>query len=252
MGRIVLSVERAALAVVREPTLEVVIPVYNEERDLERSVRRLRACLDARFPFHANVTVADNASTDATGQIGERLAVTVRGVRYIRIAEKGRGRALAAAWLSSDAEVVAYMDVDLSTDLDALLPLVAPLISGHNDLAIGSRLAPGFRVRRGIKRELISRARCSRLGTRFKDAQCGFKAVRTDTARRLLPQVENRSWFFDTELLVLAQRVGLRIHEVPVRTTTPTRASASCRRRSRTWPACGGSCARGRCAPGYR
>jgi hypothetical protein len=112
------------------------------------------------------------------------------------------------------------MDVDLSTDLNALLPLVAPLISGHSDVAIGSRLGRGARVRRGLKRELISRCYNAllhiALGTRFSDAQCGFKAVRADTARRLMPRVENRSWFFDTELLVLAQRAGLRIHEVPV------------------------------------
>jgi glycosyltransferase involved in cell wall biosynthesis len=216
----VLGVERTALAVVRESTVEIVVPVYNEESDLERSVRRLRAYLDARFPFHATVTIADNASADATPAIGRRLAATVPGVRYVRISDRGRGRALAATWLVSDADVVAYMDVDLSTDLDALLPLVAPLISGHSDVAIGSRLADGARVRRGFKRELISRGYNATLrlalGAKFKDAQCGFKAMRSDTARRLVSRVENRDWFFDTELLVLAQRSGLRIHEVPV------------------------------------
>jgi glycosyltransferase involved in cell wall biosynthesis len=240
--RIVLPVERAAVAVVRDPTqggspssralparggrgefpplLEIVVPVHNEERDLERSIRRLRAYLDTRFPFHAMVTIADNASTDATEEIGRGLAAAVPGVHYLRLTDKGRGRALAAAWLLSDAEVVAYMDVDLSTDLDALLPLVAPLISGHSEVAIGSRLSPGSRVRRGARRELISRCYNVLLrltmGTRFRDAQCGFKALRAETARRLLPRIENRAWFFDTELLVLAQRDGLRIHEVPV------------------------------------
>jgi len=213
-------VERAALAVVREPTVEIVIPVYNEERDLERSVRHLRAYLDACFPFHAVVTIVDNASTDGTQEIGEQLASSVNGVHYIRLNDKGRGRALAAAWLISTADVVAYMDVDLSTDLDALLPLVAPVISHHSDLAIGSRLSTGARVRRGWKRELISRCYNAllrvALGATFTDAQCGFKAIRAETARRLIPQVENRSWFFDTELLVLAQRASLRVAEVPV------------------------------------
>ncbi len=212
--------ERAALAVVREPTVEIVVPVYNEERDLERSVRRLRAYLDACFPFHATVTIADNASNDGTQEIGEALASEIPGVHYMRIDDKGRGRALAAAWLISRADIVAYMDVDLSTDLGALLPLVAPLVSGHSDLAIGSRLAYGARVHRGFKRELISRCYNGvlrlALGARFKDAQCGFKAIRADTARRLVPQVKNRSWFFDTELLVLAQRAGLRVVEIPV------------------------------------
>jgi glycosyltransferase involved in cell wall biosynthesis len=200
--------------------VEIVVPVYNEERDLERGVRRLRAYLDACFPFRATVTIADNASTDGTQEVGEQLADAVPGVRYIRLSDRGRGRALAAAWLISRADVVAYMDVDLSTDLGALLPLVAPLVSGHSDVAIGSRLAPGARVRRGWKRELISRSYNAllrvTLGARFKDAQCGFKAIRAETARRLVPQVENRSWFFDTELLVLAQRAGLRIVEIPV------------------------------------
>ena len=203
-----------------DPFIDIVVPVHNEARDLEPSVRRLRAYLDAGFPFPARIVIADNASTDGTSAIGRRLAALVPGVRFLRLEEKGRGRALASAWLSSDADILAYMDVDLSTDLDALLPLVAPLISGHSEVAIGSRLAAGARVRRGLKREAISRAynlilRVT-LGVRFRDAQCGFKAVRADVARRLLPGVENRNWFFDTELLVLAERAGLRIHEVPV------------------------------------
>ena len=112
------------------------------------------------------------------------------------------------------------MDVDLSTDLRGLLPLVAPLLSGHSDLAIGTRLARGARVVRGPKRELISRAYNALLRTalraRFSDAQCGFKAVRRDALPALLAEVRDDGWFFDTELLVLAQRQGLRIHEVPV------------------------------------
>jgi len=132
----------------------------------------------------------------------------------------GRGRALRAIWSESDAEVLAYMDVDLSTDLNALLPLVAPLLSGHSDLAIGTRLARGSRVIRGPKRELISRSYNlllrTLMGARFSDAQCGFKAIRRDQARALLPLTQDTGWFFDTELLVLAERAGLRIHEIPV------------------------------------
>jgi len=111
-------------------------------------------------------------------------------------------------------------DVDLSTDLNALLPLVAPLLSGHSDLAIGTRLARGARVVRGPRRELISRCynvllRVT-LGAGFSDAQCGFKAIRADQAALLLPLTRDTGWFFDSELLVLAERAGLRIHEVPV------------------------------------
>ncbi|KZF11065.1 sugar translocase [Rhodococcus sp. EPR-157] len=201
-------------------TLEVVIPVYNEEADLEQCIRRLHAHLDDNIPLQSQITIADNASTDGTLAVAQRLAAEIDGVRVHHLEEKGRGRALKAVWLASDADVVAYMDVDLSTDLNALMPLIAPLMSGHSDLAIGSRLARSSRVVRGAKREFISRSynlilRAS-LQARFSDAQCGFKAMRTDVARELLPLVQDTGWFFDTELLVIAEKAGLRIHEVPV------------------------------------
>jgi putative flippase GtrA len=200
--------------------LDVVVPVYNEENDLEPSVRRLHAHLCGQFPYRFRITIADNASTDGTPQIASRLAAELPGVTALRLEQKGRGRALRSAWSASDAQVLAYCDVDLSTDLAALLPLVAPLISGHSDLAIGTRLGRGSRVVRGAKREIISRCYNlllrGALGASFSDAQCGFKAIRADVAQRLLPLVEDTGWFFDTELLVLAERAGLRIHEVPV------------------------------------
>ncbi|MET9680497.1 bifunctional glycosyltransferase family 2/GtrA family protein [Streptomyces coeruleorubidus] len=200
--------------------LDVVVPVFNEENDLEPCVRRLHAHLTETFPYSFRITIADNASTDGTPRIAARLASELPGTDWIRLAEKGRGRALHAAWSRSGAPVLAYLDVDLSTDLAALLPLVAPLISGHSDIAIGTRLARGSRVVRGPKREIISRCYNgllrSTLAVGFSDAQCGFKAVRRDVAERLLPLVEDREWFFDTELLVIAERAGLRIHEVPV------------------------------------
>ncbi|GAA2006207.1 bifunctional glycosyltransferase family 2/GtrA family protein [Nakamurella flavida] len=200
--------------------LDVVIPVFNEQDDLEPAVRRLHAHLRDHLPLTFRITVADNASTDATGAIADALARELPGVRVVHLAEKGRGRALKQAWSDSDALVLAYMDVDLSTDLAALLPLIAPLISGHSDLAIGTRLHRGSRVVRGAKREVISRCYNlilrGTLSAHFSDAQCGFKAIRSDVARRLLPLVEDTGWFFDTELLVLAERSGLRIHEIPV------------------------------------
>ena len=203
-----------------KPVLDVVIPVYNEETDLEPCIRRLHGHLDAHFPYPFRITVADNASTDSTLRVAERLAREFPEVNVKHLEEKGRGRALREVWSTSDAPVLAYMDVDLSTDLAALSPLVAPLLSGHSDLAIGSRLARGARVVRGPKREFISRCYNlilrGTLAARFSDAQCGFKAIRADVAQRLLPHVEDTGWFFDTELLVLAQRAGLRIHEVPV------------------------------------
>ncbi|MFE0592754.1 glycosyltransferase [Micromonospora echinospora] len=203
------------------PTLlDVVVPVYNEEVDLGPCVRRLHAHLAGHVPYPFRITIADNASTDTTLTVARELADELPGVEVLHLDAKGRGRALRAAWSASPGSVLAYMDVDLSTDLAALLPLVAPLVSGHSDLAIGTRLARSSRVVRGARREVISRGYNlllrGTLSTRFSDAQCGFKAIRADVAARLLPLVEDTGWFFDTELLVLAERTGLRIHEVPV------------------------------------
>jgi putative flippase GtrA len=201
------------------PVLDVVVPVHDEEADLEPCLRRLHAHLTA-LPYPFRITVAENASTDATVAVATRVAADLPGIKVLVLPEAGRGRALRTAWLQSDAPVLVYMDVDLSTDLAALLPLVAPLISGHSDLAIGTRLSPSSRVVRGVKREVISRGYNlllrRTLATSLSDAQCGFKAIRADVAARLLPLVEDTGWFFDTELLVLAERSGLRIHEVPV------------------------------------
>jgi putative flippase GtrA len=202
------------------PQVEIVVPVRDEERDLGPSVRRLDAYLRTSFPFTARIIIADNGSTDGTWAVAEALAAELDLVRAAHLAESGRGRALRSIWAGSDAEVLAYMDVDLSTDLNALLPLVAPLLSGHSDIAIGTRLARGARVVRGPRREIISRGYNlllhATLGARFSDAQCGFKAISRARAQVLLPLTKDTSWFFDTELLILAQQAGLRIHEVPV------------------------------------
>jgi putative flippase GtrA len=202
------------------PVLDIVVPVFNEERDLGPCVRRLYAHLAGSFPYRFRITIANNASTDGTAEIADELARAIPEVTAVHLAEKGRGRALHQVWSASDASVLAYLDVDLSTDLNALSPLIAPLLSGHSDLAIGSRLARGSRVVRGPKREIISRCYNlilrGALATRFSDAQCGFKAIRADVAAKLLPHVADTGWFFDTELLVLSERAGLRIHEVPV------------------------------------
>jgi putative flippase GtrA len=200
--------------------VEIVVPVYNEATQLVERITELRRFLDDAFPFRALVTVVDNASTDETFALASALAATTPGVAVLHLTRKGRGHALRTAWSTSSAPVVAYMDVDLSTSLSALLPLVAPLLSGQRDVAIGTRLARGARVVRGPKRELISRAynlllKLSLRG-RFSDAQCGFKALRRESALELLPLVKDDEWFFDTELLVTAERLGLRICEVPV------------------------------------
>lgn len=202
------------------PVLDVTLPVYNEEARLEHSLRQLHGHLTDSFPHSFRITVADNASTDNTLRIAERLARELPELTVVRFQQRGRGNALRHVWQSSPSPVLAYMEANLSTDLSALAPLVAPLISGHSDLAIGTRLAPSACVTRSPQREFISRSYNSLLrtvmGARFSDAQCGFKAIRADVARHLLPCTKDDAWFFDTELLVIADRCGLRVHEVPV------------------------------------
>lgn len=201
--------------------VDIVLPVHNEEHVLERSVTALVRHLRDVPLMRWQITIADNGSTDGTGAVARRLARRFPEVRALSIGRKGRGGALRTAWTLSDADVVAYMDVDLSTDLAAFAPLVAPLLRGEAHVAIGSRRARGADVERGLWRELLSRgynvllrAAC---GARFSDAQCGFKAVRREAVGPLLELIEDGGWFFDTELLLLAQRNGLGIHEVPVR-----------------------------------
>lgn len=201
-------------------TVDLVVPVHNEEHALPGCVRVLHQHLLVWFPFEWSITIVDNASTDRTSWVAHELASAKDRVRVLTVDRKGRGHALRAAWEKTDADVVAYMDVDLSTGLDALFPLVAPLVNRHSDLAIGSRLAAGARTVRGARREVLSRGYNAVLRwshrARFSDAQCGFKAARTDVVRPLLPHVLDDKWFFDTELLLLAEHNGLRVHEVPV------------------------------------
>ncbi|QYC38570.1 Undecaprenyl-phosphate 4-deoxy-4-formamido-L-arabinose transferase [Nonomuraea coxensis DSM 45129] len=204
----------------RTASVDIVIPVLNEERALPGCVRTLAAFLDGGFPLPWRITIVDNGSTDATWPVAIALAGEYDRVHARRIEVRGRGAALRAAWRESRADIVAYMDVDLSTDLDALFPLVAAVASGHSEIAIGTRLGRGARIRRSIRREVISRGYNALLrhGFRagFSDAQCGFKAARARVVRPLMDKVEDDGWFFDTELLLLAEHNGLRVHEVPV------------------------------------
>ncbi len=212
-----------ARPITARPDVEIVVPVRNEAATLQDRITTLCDYLDASFPFRTVVTIADNGSTDGTGLLAQRLAAGLPGVRAMILACPGRGHALRTAWSASEAEVVAYMDVDLSTSLSALLPLVGSVLSGHSDVAVGTRLAASSRVIRGPKRELISRAyshlvRLS-LHSRVSDFQCGFKAIRRERALELLPLVKDDGWFFDTELLVTAEQAGLRINETAVEWT---------------------------------
>ncbi len=202
--------------------VDVVIPVYNEEKDLEKSVTTLRRFLLDNVDYDWRIVVADNASRDRTLEIARELAERYPGeVTYVHLDQKGRGRALRRAWTESDADIVSYMDVDLSTDLSAFRPLIDSLIDSEYDVAIGSRLARGAQVQRGLKREVISRIYNLMIKivfqNKFSDAQCGFKAVTRRAVNELVPLIQDQAWFFDSELLLLAERKGFKIFEVPVK-----------------------------------
>ena len=202
-------------------SVDIVIPVYNEEHVLADSLAALRKFLAQGFPHQYRIVVADNASTDGTLAVAQRLARKHRDVASLHIPQKGRGRALRAAWLTSPADILGYMDVDLSTDLAAFPPLIEAIASEGYDIAIGSRLARGADIRRSLRREAISRGYNVMIKglffTRFSDAQCGFKAASRRAVQVLVPLIENNEWFFDTELLILAEKAGYRIKEIPVR-----------------------------------
>lgn len=202
-------------------TVDVVIPVYNEEKALPDSIAELHAFLRERIPWSWRIVIADNASIDRTPEVGRELAERYDEVTYLRLEQKGRGRALKRAWGDSDADVVSYMDVDLSTGLDAFPPLIESIVDGPYDVATGSRLVKGAQVTRQWKRELISRGynilvKLVFPRRTFADAQCGFKAISRRAADELLPIVENNEWFFDSELMLRAEQRGYKVAEVPV------------------------------------
>lgn len=201
-------------------SVDVVIPVLNEAHVLETSVTTVRAFLDEHFSYRWRVVIVDNGSTDGTREVAERLAALHDDVVFHHLAIRGRGSALRHAWTRSNADVVCYTDVDLSTELAALPRIVDAILVEGYDLATGSRLMRASRTQRSFKREVISRAYNllvkAVLLTSFSDAQCGFKAVSREVVDRVVPEIRDRSWFFDTELLVLAEKWGYRIKDVPV------------------------------------
>ncbi|MCH8025724.1 MAG: glycosyltransferase family 2 protein [Chloroflexi bacterium] len=204
------------------PQLDIVIPVYNEAHVLAGSIERLRSYLaETNFPYSRRIVVADNASTDRTLAVAQELAERFDDVAALHLPQKGRGRALRKAWLESDADAVSYMDVDLSTDVAALVPLARAVLEEGYDVASGSRMTRGSQIERSLRREITSRGFIFLIKlvflSKLSDTQCGFKALSRQAVRELVPRIENEEWFFDTELLLLAEKGGYRIKEVPVR-----------------------------------
>ena len=205
---------------IARPLIDIVVPVLNEEKILQKSITTLDEYMAKHLPYRYQITIADNGSQDKTLEIAKRLAEKYQSVRVVSLAERGRGRALKRVWQNSPADILAYMDVDLSTSLDDFLPIIQPLVAGEAGVAIGSRLMKDSITSRGAKREFISRCYNNIIkwtsGTKFSDAQCGFKAIRRDIAVKFLPKIKDNEWFFDTELLIKTERTGVPIHEQPV------------------------------------
>lgn len=205
---------------IARPLIDIVVPVLNEEKILQKSITTLDEYMAKHLPYRYQITIVDNGSQDKTLGIAKNLAEKHQSVRVVSMAERGRGRALKRVWQSSLADILTYMDVDLSTSLDDFLPMIQPLVAGEAGVAIGSRLAKGAKTTRGFKREFISRCYNKIIKwtsrTKFSDAQCGFKAIRRDVAAKFLPKIKDNEWFFDTELLIKTERAGVPIHEQPV------------------------------------
>lgn len=205
---------------IARPLIDIVVPALNEEKILQKSITTLDEYMAKHLPYRYQITIADNGSQDKTLEIAKNLAEKHQSVRVVSLAERGRGRALKQVWQNSPADILTYMDVDLSTSLDDFLPMIQPLVAGEAGVAIGSRLANGAKTTRGLKREFISRCYNNIIKwtsrTKFSDAQCGFKAIRRDVAAKFLPKIKDNEWFFDTELLIKTERAGVPIHEQPV------------------------------------
>jgi glycosyltransferase involved in cell wall biosynthesis len=200
-------------------TVDIVIPVYNGEKELKNSIKTIISFLrKINFPYKWKIIISDNVSTDNTPKIAKVLSKEYKNVEYLFIPKKGRGIALRTAWMKSKAEIVSFMDVDLSVELEAFPRMVSKIAEG-SDICIGSRFLKESKVKRSLKREIFSRSYNFLLKllfqNKFTDAQCGFKAFNTEAVKRILPFVNDDEWFFDTELLVLAERKKYKISEIP-------------------------------------
>lgn len=200
--------------------VNITIPVYNEEKILKENIQVLYTFLNQNLDYPWEVVIADNGSNDQTQKIAKNLVRKLDHLKYLRLKEKGRGRALRKAWQESKAEILSYMDADLAVDLFSFPKLVQVIKQGA-DIAIGSRFIPNSQVQRSKLRKILSWSYNKLIRfffkVEFKDGQCGFKAISKKVLENIIPQVKDNHWFFDTEMLVLAEKEGYKIKEIPVK-----------------------------------
>ncbi len=202
----------------------IVIPAYNEEKILADTTSKLYNFCGNNLKDDWQLVIVNNKSTDKTTTIAKSLAGKYNQISYLYLDKKGKGRAIRAGWLKDLADIYCFMDADLATDLSALPSLIQEIKNGY-DLVIGSRFCPQSKVKRSLSRRLISKFYRLVLKiifkTKIKDVPCGFKAISSKVKKELLPQVKNEEWFFDSELVILAEKQGYKIKEIPVTWTEP-------------------------------
>jgi len=203
----------------KKKSVDIVIPVYNEGLILEKNVKTLREFIISKnVDYDYKIIISDNCSIDNTKEVSKRLSKECSDVRYLYIPVKGRGIALKVAWMLSKANVVCFLDADLSADLETLLKMINEILNGW-DACVGSRFVEGSVVKRCLKREITSRGYNLFLKMlflkKFTDAQCGFKAFKGDVVKKVLPIINSEKWFFDTELLLRLERSGYKIKDFP-------------------------------------
>lgn len=214
-------------------TTEVIFPVYNESDTLSEQIKIFNEFFEEEFKKNIFITIADNGSTDNTATISDKLLKNKLIQKYIFIPQKGRGRAIKDCIKKSKADIVCYMDIDLSTDLAHFKELIDSISKKGNDISIGSRLSKKSKVvgRKKI-REFTSRAYNLLIKFFFpmsgiKDMQCGFKAFSRKKILPVIDLVQNNRWFFDTELIIISRKLNLKIDQIPVKWTDDPNTSVN-------------------------
>lgn len=201
-------------------TIDVLLPIYNEEKILDANIRLLFGYCQHHLAGDWQLMLIINGSVDQSLTIAENLAQEFEQIKIINLPTGGKGQALKTGLQYSTAEVAVYMDIDLAVALSALPPLISLVAENKGALAIGSRLLPASQTERSWLRNYSSKLynwlANTLLRCQISDWQCGFKAMNLDVRQAVVPLIQDNYWFFDTELIALAQKNNLRIAELPV------------------------------------